>query len=293
MSTDRAIFGTAAGMPDRSRQEPTRLVEGQNKIKARLTTTGSVLSFSTLLIERLQQQGELLLRGREIQGILFDPGDTLVKPERGSWFPGPNFESMLASHGQAAVEDKLLAPALQQGMRYLNANHLVTTEEEEYEQFKEYSRLVLAELNIEVAESSLAEELAGDMVYNDSKYGLYQDTLPEIKRFYEQGLMLAILSDTWPSLDRVFRNFGIRDYFKVFTISSQVGCCKPDERIYRHTLNAIGLPASQLLFVDNIAENVRKAIELGMHGILIERYGENHQTDLDKITALAELDAYL
>ena len=35
----------------------------------------------------------------EIKGILFDSGDTLVRPVDGQWFPSPMFHSILETHG--------------------------------------------------------------------------------------------------------------------------------------------------------------------------------------------------
>ncbi len=53
------------------------------------------------------------------------------------------------------------------------------------------------------------------------------------------------------------------------------------------------LPAEQMLFVDDGEKNVAKACEIGLRGILIDRYGRHPGTKLHRITGLSELEAFL
>ena len=51
-----------------------------------------------------------------------------------------------------------------------------------------------------------------------------------------------------------------------------LGCCRPDEQIYRRAIDEIGIESKNLLFVDDDTENVKAAIRLGMNGIVMLRH---------------------
>jgi putative hydrolase of the HAD superfamily len=232
-------------------------------------------------------------RSGTIKGILFDVGDTLVKPTSGHWFMSPNFAAILDAHSVELPDRRELYAALGRGGEYLDANHSVQTVEEEFDQFVVFYSLVSDYLGLKLEGKDLFRELAYDMVYNNSKFELFDDTEEQIKRFYRRGFRLGIVSDTWPSLERVFTHFGLHEFFITFTISSRIGCLKPDERMFRHSIEALDLLPESILFVDNAQINVRKANEMGMFGVLIDRYGECDRSNLPCIRDLKQLDAYL
>ena len=110
---------------------------------------------------------------------------------------------------------------------------------------------------------------------------------------YENGFTLGIISDAWPSLERKYRLLDLRKYFKAFVISAQVGCCKPDKRIFVRAIAEMGLPPEKLLFVDDDPHYVKEAIGLGLHGILMVRSGEPTDADVEWVSNLEELEAFL
>jgi putative hydrolase of the HAD superfamily len=54
----------------------------------------------------------------------------------------------------------------------------------------------------------------------------------------------------------------------VVTVSYELGLGKPNPAIYRHCLGELGLPACDVLFVDDRSENIATANELGLHTAL-------------------------
>lgn len=58
------------------------------------------------------------------------------------------------------------------------------------------------------------------------------------------------------------------DLFDAVVISCEVGMRKPDERIFRHALDLLGLDAAACVFIDDIEHNVHAAEALGIRGIL-------------------------
>ncbi|WGL53258.1 HAD family phosphatase [Nocardioides sp. BP30] len=87
--------------------------------------------------------------------------------------------------------------------------------------------------------------------------------------------------------DELFHGFAPQRFdflalFEDIVVSGTEGLAKPDPAIYRLAVERIGLPAGQLVFIDDRAENVATARALGMHGIVF--------TDAETLrTALADL----
>ncbi len=210
-------------------------------------------------------------RRMNIQGILFDSGDTLVYPKSGSWWPGPEFELILLRHGIESVHFKpdIMSLALKEGLTYLDTNHLVINLNEEIDQFKTFYRIICHKLGID-EDDRLIDDLARAYV-EECNFQLYPDTIPVLEKLSNSGIVLGVLSDAWPSLHNKYVILGIRHYFKSFTISAEAGCCKPNELIYRKAIDEIGIAPKNLLFLDDDIDNVKAAIQLGMNGIVMLR----------------------
>jgi putative hydrolase of the HAD superfamily len=56
--------------------------------------------------------------------------------------------------------------------------------------------------------------------------------------------------------------------YHAVVISAEVGMRKPEERIFRHATDLLGLAPGECVFVDDIEANVRAAEALGMRGVL-------------------------
>ncbi|MGW0548864.1 HAD family hydrolase [Streptomyces altiplanensis] len=56
------------------------------------------------------------------------------------------------------------------------------------------------------------------------------------------------------------------EHFSVIGFSCRIGSVKPEPAAYQWCVRALGLPPDEILFVDDRAENVRAAQELGLQG---------------------------
>ena len=92
----------------------------------------------------------------------------------------------------------------------------------------------------------------------------------------------CILSNAWPDARNLFDSITDLKIFEEIIISAEVGMAKPDSSIFLHACDQIGVAASNTVFVDDMAENVDAAIDLGMHGILFENTAQT-LTDLNKL----------
>src|SRR5207245_8160821 len=79
---------------------------------------------------------------------------------------------------------------------------------------------------------------------------------------------LGIVSNFYGNLTRVCEDAGLRSYFSVLVDSAQLGCEKPDPRIFQHALQALGVPASAATFVgDSLPRDMAGARGVGMRHI--------------------------
>ena len=94
------------------------------------------------------------------------------------------------------------------------------------------------------------------------------------------GLRTGLLSNSW----------GVGDYprhlfpsmFDAVVISAEVGMRKPEERIFLHATELLGLPPRECVFIDDLEANVAAAETVGMTGVL---HGEPAET----VSRLSEL----
>ncbi len=89
----------------------------------------------------------------------------------------------------------------------------------------------------------------------------------------------GILSNAWPEMrDLNVRRFGMRDLVDVTVYSFESGLLKPDVTAYEYVTASLGVPASEVVFVDNTVRNVEGAREVGMRTVL---YVDNPQAIAD------------
>ena len=78
------------------------------------------------------------------------------------------------------------------------------------------------------------------------------------------GTRTALLSNSWGN---EYPRELFAGLFDAVVISAEVGMRKPDERIFRHALDLLGLDAAECVFIDDIEHNIRAAEALGIRGI--------------------------
>ncbi len=78
----------------------------------------------------------------------------------------------------------------------------------------------------------------------------------------------ALLSNALSNL-RAFltEEWKISDAFDLIVVSAEEGMLKPDPAIYQLALNRLGVIAAEAVFIDDVAANVRAAVQIGMQGI--------------------------
>jgi putative hydrolase of the HAD superfamily len=87
-----------------------------------------------------------------------------------------------------------------------------------------------------------------------------------IRALRGSGLRTALLSNSWGGQEYPRADFPA--LFDAVVISGEVGMRKPEEAIFLHAAQLLGLAPAECVFVDDIAPNVAAAIACGMTGVL-------------------------
>jgi putative hydrolase of the HAD superfamily len=198
------------------------------------------------------------------RGVLFDSGDTLIRPVGGRWNPRFDFEELVLRHLPELAVDSF-PQALAAGQQVLDAGPSTPS-------LAEYHRAILHALGVRRPAPRLLWELEqpGDRPL--------VEPFPEVpwvlERLRAGGIRMAIVSDNWPGLEGLYRRLGLDTYFQAFVVSAVLGCRKPDPRMYRAGSDALGLAPHECVFVDDAPDLVAAAIELGYGGTAIVRASE-------------------
>ncbi len=117
-------------------------------------------------------------------------------------------------------------------------------------------------------EESEVRDAEGNTLRADLVDGM-ADALRALKT---RGFMLGLVADTCPKTAwNVLHQHGLYDLFDALAISEEVGCEKPDPRIFRAALDALKIAPrdySRVAMVgNNLVRDVRGAIRLGLISI--------------------------
>jgi FMN phosphatase YigB (HAD superfamily) len=202
---------------------------------------------------------------RRIRGLLLDAGGVLYGPVGGRWNPRLDFERVVARFDRRldpARDPGRFAAAVAAGDRFLDQAAGTPPRDD-------YHRVVLAALGLDDPPRSLLAEL------NAPLDGPYLQVFPEVHRVLEElrrrELPIAIVSDNWSGAQAGFVALGLDRYVDVYVISEDMGCCKPDPRMFAAASDGIGVPPAECLFVDDVPALAAAALALGYQAVALDR----------------------
>ncbi len=112
-------------------------------------------------------------------------------------------------------------------------------------------------------ELSYQSELKAALHPDEAMYAL-------VDELRERGIRVGMLSNIWESLAEKVRAHGLYEPFSPCLLSCEIGVEKPDRKAYSLLLEALDLPASAVVFIDDCAENVAAGRNAGLDAILFE-----------------------
>jgi epoxide hydrolase-like predicted phosphatase len=126
----------------------------------------------------------------------------------------------------------------------------------------EFEQALAAQLTLEdggpvPGEGLLARMFAGTV--------MEQGMLELFRQLHASAVPTALLSNAWG--DGYPREM-FPEMFDAVVISSEVGMRKPEERIFLHAAELLGLDPRECIFIDDIQANITAAEQVGFTGIL-------------------------
>jgi epoxide hydrolase-like predicted phosphatase len=70
------------------------------------------------------------------------------------------------------------------------------------------------------------------------------------------------------------QRYGFAEMTDLIVYSHEAGLSKPDPRIYQLACDGLGVPAADMVFLDDLPENVTAARQVGMQAVLFRRTGQ-------------------
>lgn len=131
---------------------------------------------------------------------------------------------------------------------------------------EEFWRRVLGTLGRSSAAAS-AHPMVVWLIQSDvESWTQYREEVWDLARsFRASGGRTAMLSNGVPEvMARIRSERALEAWFDAVVVSCEVGCAKPDTRIYQMCLSRLGVAAGRALFVDDVVVHIEAAAKLGM-----------------------------
>ena len=135
------------------------------------------------------------------------------------------------------------------------------------------------------ASASQADEAFGVFFAERQKVEFYPDALAALERLAER-YRLGVISNGFADVHAI----GIGAHFHSVVSAHEVGAAKPDPRMFRATVDALGLPAERVLHVgDSVHYDVEGAAAVGLQVVHMDPFAVCASTEHRHVRALAEL----
>jgi len=125
------------------------------------------------------------------------------------------------------------------------------------------------------------ERLAADIVDDYAvrrwkRMGLFPEVPETLARLRERRVPLALVTNGDRGQQRrKIEQFDLARFFDVILIEGEFGIGKPDDRVYRHVLDVLGISAPEAWMVgDNLEWDVAAPQRLGMRGVWVDVQGQ-------------------
>lgn len=127
--------------------------------------------------------------------------------------------------------------------------------------------------NLEEALSSLAEKMSEDFLHLTTKYFSLLPGAEELVRYLAKKYPLTVVTNGFIEVQyEKFDKSGLRDCFSHIVLSEEVGCQKPNPRIYEEALRMNGVVAEEAIMIgDSWNSDIQGAINAGIDQIWIRK----------------------
>lgn len=183
--------------------------------------------------------------GDKTKYIILDFGKVIAAPTTGNWFITPKFIELIDMSkidvNEFNEKVKLFSSIL---------SKKVKTYEEEYLMFFEFYDNILRSLDYSNLTRDLVQKLATDITYESTKYTMYPNVIEELE-LLSKNYTLIMLTDNWPCVRHILKEYGIYNYFDNIYVSSELGCEKKDGILFDYPIKNYCLEPGDAIFIDD------------------------------------------
>lgn len=196
---------------------------------------------------------------RTIKNIIFDLGDVII-----------NIDVPLAARSFAELTNRSLEEVQElihqnEVFKKFETGHLSAVD------FRAYIR--------ELLQQPEWSDEAIDTAWNSLLLDIPAERIEKLQELAQKGYRLFLLSNTSSihieEVNKILhRTTGVKqlnDLFEKLFLSYDMGIMKPHPDIYHGVLTQAGLLAHETLFLDDNADNIRAAAEVGIHTIHVQK----------------------
>jgi len=117
--------------------------------------------------------------------------------------------------------------------------------------------------------------------------GIRTEMVEFCRSLRERGIATGLLTNNAIEFAAFWRPLlPLDELFDDVVDSSEVGMRKPDERIYRLSLERLGVAAHEAAFIDDAAGNVEGARRVGLHAVHIGPHPEDEPAAIEALAGL-------
>jgi putative hydrolase of the HAD superfamily len=220
--------------------------------------------------------------------IFFDVGSVLLKRKDDLWAMASDClgvsldayrEAVFAIHNKHKVINSLWSDA--------------KTLEKEIKYYTEFSKEVQKRLGIDVDESK-TKYLVN--IFSRRRYDLSDGAHEILKWLKSRGYILGVISNA-PVSRRHYemKEHELEQYFDLVVLSRDISIDKPHPKIYEYALNLAGATAKYSVMIDDRAENLKTAQELGFGKTLlfVDSKSSGLENPYTRISHLSQLRSLL
>ena len=229
-----------------------------------------------------------------IKGIIFDYGGTL--DSRGVHWS----EVLWQGYQQAGVpvDKETFRAAYVEGERALARERIILPQDNFHALLRKKVALevgYLPERYDEVTCERWVDEIAA--YCDNAARGCIDEARPMLEALHER-YPLMLVSNFYGNIDEVLRCYGIRHLFKGIIESAVVGIRKPNPTLFRLGVDALELPAREVLVVgDSLRKDIEPAEQLGCAALWLKGKGwteaEDLQTHPHTITRIGQVTEWI
>lgn len=214
-----------------------------------------------------------------VRGIIFDYGGTI--DSRGDHWSEVIWQAYI--HAGINVEKSLFCDAYVFAERELaKVRHILPTHDF-LDMLRIKMRIELEELvRLGALESGRVEAMAENLarLCDAAARDSVNEARAVLDALQERGYPMVLVSNFYGNVERVLESYGLRHYFSTVVESAVVGVRKPDPAIFALGVEALALPADEVLVVgDSLRKDIQPAESLGCKVAWIKGKGWTAEED--------------